>query len=36
MLYEEKPWLKNYPPGVPHKLDIPMDTVYNTPQKLDR
>ncbi|HQO13773.1 MAG TPA: AMP-binding protein [Smithellaceae bacterium] len=27
MLYEEKPWLKNYPPGVPHKLDIPMDTV---------
>jgi len=27
MLYEEKPWLKNYPPGVPHKLDIPLDTV---------
>lgn len=27
MLYEEKPWLKNYPPEVFQTVDIPMETV---------
>jgi len=25
-IYEKKPWLKNYPPGIPHELEITDDT----------
>ncbi len=28
-IYEERPWLKNYPEWVPHDLEIPPDTALN-------
>lgn len=26
MIYEEKPWLKSYPPGIPHTVEIPLES----------